>query len=123
MWSRTASISRGAGSDEYLNDAGTRYVGFFDGRGQNRFDAQWSLDMSARYSFPIFRDDVSGWFKVNVLNVLNNDGQISYSTSGSSTTNDAGQLVWVPSGSFGAVTSQNNYQTPRTYLFTLGIQF
>ena len=79
--------------------------------------------MSARYAFPIFRDDVSGWFKINVLNVLNNDAQTSFTTSGSASEGPGGELEWSPSSSFGNVTSQNNYQTPRTYLFTLGVQF
>ena len=121
VWSRTASVPL-TNSPNYLNDTGS-FTGYFDGRGQNRFSGWWSLDLSARYAFPIFRDDVSGWFKVNAINVLGNDELTSYTVTGSRTTGDGGQLEWQPSGSFGNTTSQNNYQQPRTYLFTLGVQF
>ena len=32
-----------------------------------------ALDFSARYTFPVFRDDVSGWVKIDALNVLDQD--------------------------------------------------
>ena len=64
-----------------------------------------------------------GAVKINALNVLDNDELISFGTAGSAGTNAAGVLVWNPASSFGRISSQANYQTPRTYLLTLGIEF
>ena len=121
VWSRIAPVPY---NDDplYLNDVGS-YNHFFDGRGNNRFSGFWRVDFSARYSFPVFRDDVSGWVKLDALNVLNQDALTSFGTVGTAETNAAGTLVWQPAGSFGSINSQNNYQLPRTYLVTLGIQF
>jgi hypothetical protein len=121
VWSRIGTV--GINDDpDYLNDIGS-YNYYFDGRGNNRFNGFWRMDLSARYSFPVFRDDVSGWLKLDALNVLNNDELIAFGTAGSAVTNAAGTLVWEAAESFGSIPSQANYQIPRTYLVTLGIQF
>lgn len=120
-WNKTGTVSL---NDDpvYLNDTGS-YTHYYDGRGNNRFPGFWALDFSARYAFPVFRDDVSGWVKINALNVLDNDTLLSYNVNGGTSTNAAGTDVWAPGGSFGNITSQFNYQTPRTFLLTLGLEF
>ncbi|MBD3869462.1 MAG: TonB-dependent receptor [Acidobacteria bacterium] len=134
VWSRTASVPLNNDPD-YISDIGN-YTHYFDGRGNNRFNGSWRLDFSARYTFPIFREDVSGWLKIDALNVLDQDELTSYGTTGFADDNGAGTLAWNPSGScgpgdspsvdcssFGRISSQGNYQTPRTMLLTLGVQF
>jgi hypothetical protein len=119
-WSRTALVSY-VDDPEYVNDADQWYVYYFDGRGQNRFDGWWSLDLSARWQFPIFKR-LNGWVKATIFNVFDNDALISYSTTGFAD-DTTGNPVWVPSESFGAARGPSDYQVPRSYLFTLGLAF
>jgi hypothetical protein len=121
-WSKTASVALG-NDPVYLNEAGTSYTHYFDGRGNNRFSGFWAMDFSARYTFPVFREDVSGWVKISAINLLDNDQLLSYNVSGGSTINAAGTRVWVPGGSFGGGITEASYQTPRSYLVTVGIEF
>ena len=48
---------------------------------------------------------------------------ISYDSSGSAVDDGNGNLSWEPDPWFGSIYSQNNYQTPRSYVFTLGLAF
>jgi len=113
---------------------GLIYTHHFDGRGQNRFDDWWSVDFSARWQFRIVKR-LDAWLKATVLNLFNNDALVRYDTSGASQQVD-GSLVWEPLGNcgpgdppstecsaFGAIRSQDDYQAPRGYLFTLGLAF
>ena len=155
-WSRTASVALAA-VPEYASSTGT-YTHFFDGRGQNRFEDLWSLDLATRYSLPLF-GRVAPFVKVEVLNVLDNDALLVYQTTGTSAIVD-GVLTWFPSGNadpraanynptcnpdsgqfqpstactgFGRIRGpqsagrglrdQNDYQTPRTFFVSAGIQF
>ena len=103
-----------------MRDRGN-YAHYFDGRGNNRFDDWWSLGLSARYQFPIFKR-MEGWVRASVENVFNNDTLIRFDTNGVATTDSSGNLAWEPGPFFGD-TVPVDYQPPRSYLFTLGIAF
>lgn len=132
---------------EYASSSGS-YSWFHNGRGNNRFDGVWSLDTALRYSVPVIWR-VAPFFKLDIRNVLNNDQLISYQTTGTSAVVN-GVRTWFPSGNadpraanynpscnpdsgsfspstactgFGRVRNENDYQTPRTFLITAGIQF
>lgn len=139
-WNRTASAALPSLDEDQLDALGIvnpprSYTRYYDGRGNNRFNDWWRLDLSGRYQIPVW-SDISSWLKVSILNVLDNDELTSYQTSGETITNAAGQQVWSPTGTcgpgdepsedctgFGRIRNENDYQLPRTYLVTLGIQF
>lgn len=143
VWSRTATVPRAA-VPEYLGQ-GASYTHFFDGRGQNEFNSVWSLDFAARWALPIWQR-LDAWVKVDVQNILNRDTLTSHLTTGRWVWSDSGtttpgddpnrQRRWAPSGNctpadspstdctaFGRITGPGNYQQPRTYLLTVGLQF
>jgi hypothetical protein len=123
-WHRTASVPQGD-TPEYLQDCPggvCRSYTYFFTRGADRFDGWWGVDLSARYQFPVYRQ-LNGWVKLDVTNITDNDSLKAHDVGASAQTNAAGQLVWVPSSSFGRVRNQLDYQTPRTYLVTLGLNF
>ncbi len=133
VWSNTADVPYND-NPAYLNDTGT-FTYYFDGRGNNRFNNWWRVDVSGRYQFPIWKQ-LNGWLKVDVLNATNEGTLISYGTAGSAVTNAAGTLVWQANGNcdqsdppstscsqFGRIRNQGDYQQPRTYLLTLGLTF
>jgi hypothetical protein len=132
-YSFTASVPR-TDVEEYLGESGN-YTYYFGGRGNERFDDFWRLDLSARYEVPIF-SRLNLFLKAAVTNVLNNDAVVSFATTGRAVTGADGQLTWVPVGNcgpgdepstsctgFGRIRSQNDYQSPRRFLFTVGLDF
>lgn len=145
-YNRTATRSL-ASVPEYAVSSGT-YTHFFNGRGGYRFDDVYSLDVALRYSVPVFFG-VSPFVKLDVRNVLDNDTLLSYQTTGTAAVVD-GVLTWFPSGNadprsasynascnpdsgsfqpstactgFGRIRNETDYQVPRTFLLSLGIQF
>jgi len=133
-WSRTAQVLL-ADDPGYNLPPGSTYEHFFDGRGNNTFDHGWTFDLSTRWQFPIFTR-LNGWLKATVLNVFNNDALIAYDTSGFASDDGMGNLSWEPVGNcdpgdspsvdctgFGRIRSQDDYQSPRAYVFTLGLAF
>jgi outer membrane receptor protein involved in Fe transport len=122
---------------EYLNEVGTTYTAFFGGRGNDRFNDWWALNASAKYQIPFYKD-ASAWLKLNVINLLDNDEVISWQTSGSADTSGA-VPDWNPTGNFGSdecqsapglgctgfgrIRNQDDYQDPRSFLVTLGVEF
>jgi outer membrane receptor for ferrienterochelin and colicin len=120
---------------QYLGAIGT-YEYFFGQRGSHRFDNIWSLDLSTRYDIPIF-SRVGAFLKVGVTNVFNNDGVLQFQTTGQAVLDDNGNPVaWQPAGTcglgdkpskdctgFGRIRNDQDYQKPRTYLMSLGIEF
>jgi hypothetical protein len=133
-WSRVAWLPLSE-DPEYNNEVGQLYMHYFDGRGDNRFDDWWTLDVATRWQFRV-QKRLDAWVKVTVLNVLDNDDLIAYDTSGYTIDDGMGNPVWAPAGNcgpgdppsvdctgFGAIRSQNDYQLPRSYLFTLGLSF
>ncbi len=117
----------------YLTDT-NNYTHFFDGRGQNRFDDFWTLDLSVRYELPVY-DRLRLWVKLTAQNALNNDSLTSFNTQGS------GQLVngilqFQPAGNcglgdspsadctgFGQIRNEDDYQLPRELFLTVGLRF
>ncbi|HVS30446.1 MAG TPA: TonB-dependent receptor, partial [Thermoanaerobaculia bacterium] len=139
VWSRTASVPRSV-ETLYASRPTTTYVHFFDGRGNNNFDNVWSLDVAGRYSLPLFRG-VAPFVKFSVANVTNNDTLTSFQTTGQAVpvTNADGTIShyeWAPTGNcgpadqpsrsctgFGRIRGQQDYQLPRRFLASVGIQF
>ncbi|HEV7238523.1 MAG TPA: TonB-dependent receptor [Thermoanaerobaculia bacterium] len=132
---------------QYVTSSGT-YTYFHDGRGNNRFDSVWSLDTALRYSVPVVWR-FAPFIKLDVRNILNKNTLISYQTTGTSAV-VSGVRTWFPSGNgdprsatynascnpdsgsfspstactgFGRVRNETDYQTPRTFLITAGLQF
>jgi hypothetical protein len=138
VWSRTAAVPV-ASIPEYASSTGT-YTHFFDGRGNNTFPSVWSLDTAVRYAVPLIAG-VSPFVKLDVQNVLNLDKVISYQTTGQrrAVNNPNGTFShweWAPVGNcgpgdtpstsctgFGRIANQFNYQAPRTFLLSVGLQF
>jgi hypothetical protein len=104
----------------YTSQGGS-FLGTYDGRGDFNFNDWWRLDLSARYQFPIWKE-LSGWVKIDALNVTNQDTLTSFQTTGE-VVDDGTFTIWTPSPEFGTIQSEDNYQTPREWLLTVGIQF
>jgi hypothetical protein len=135
IWNKVASVPLN-NYPAYVSDTGT-YTHFFEGRGSDRFDGWWRLDLSGRYQFPIWKR-LQGWIKVNVLNFTNESAVVSFDTSASFATTPGGTLIWQPNGNcgpgkdpwpstscsqFGQIRNELDYQQPRTYLLTIGLTF
>ena len=117
----------------YLGDSGV-YTHYFSGRGARRFNDWWSLDLSARYDFKVWKD-MGAFLKVGVLNALNNDEVIQFQTTGEAVLDGAGNpIAWQPTGNcglgdgpsrdctgFGRIRNDGDYQNPRTFLLTIAI--
>lgn len=106
----------------YLNEVGRTYTHFIGGRGNNRFDGFWRLDMSARYTIGLVKR-LNLWTQVNVINVTNNDELVAFNTGGRVEPNANGVLVFVPGGNFGKPRSDLDYQTPRSYFVSVGLNW
>lgn len=119
---------------EYAGDSG-EYTHFFGGRGTERFNDWWSLDLSARYEVSVF-SDVGLFLKAAVLNVLDNDEVIRFQTLGQAVEGPNGELTWAPVGNcglgdepsesctgFGRIRNEDDYQDPRTFVLSVGIEF
>lgn len=121
-FSRRANVAAGADpAPDYSGAPGT-YSKYFDGRGNNRFDGFWNLDGTVRYDINFWRD-VGMMFKFDIRNITDNDALISYQTGGSAVDPGSGVPQWQPNASFGLASSERNYQTPRTYVFSMGVQY
>ena len=126
---------------DYVGEVGNQYTHFFGGREAGRFSGFWGIDLALRYQVPLIRD-VSGWIKLDVHNVLDNDELIAFDTSGVALVeggvptsdpaldqNDdgiidgTGTLRFDPGDNFGEARSEFDYQAPRTYLVTVGLQW
>jgi len=123
---RSSSPDCGAGQDPNVSpgcyaNQGTSFLGTFDGRGDFTFNDWWRMDLSARYQFPLWKE-LTGWVKVDALNVTNQDTLTSFQTTGE-TVSDGTFDRWAPSPTFGTIQNEDNYQTPREWLLTVGIQF
>jgi hypothetical protein len=144
VWSRAASVARSI-EPAYAAHPSTTYTRFFDGRGNNTFSDVWSLDTALRYELPLFAG-IAPFIKLDVLNILNNDALIQYDTTGTTVTNADGSVSWAPSGNatttmptchpdnadfepsancsgFGRIRNEDDYQSPRTFMFSAGIRF
>ena len=134
---------------DYITEAGNTYNHFHDGRGQNRLDDVWWMDLSVRYQVPLV-SRLELWLKLTAQNVLNNDELIGFQTSGETWFRDpdTGLLIhpttgdltpfptFIPTGNcgvgdtpsedctgFGRIRSERDYQIPREIFFTVGLRF
>jgi len=121
-YSERASVAAGTDPAPDYSGAPGSYTKFFDGRGNNRFDSFWSLDTTFRYEISLWKD-LRLYAKLDVLNATNQDNLISFRTGGSAVVNTAGVEQWQPNSTFGTPSSERNYQTPRTYLISAGLNF
>jgi len=119
-WARTASVDVWLDDPAAVKEQDYEMTWFFEPRGANRFPSVWALDLSLRHQFRIVKD-LNAWIKLDATNVLNRDHEVSFNTSGSAILGSAGEPVaFQPGPNFGKVTSPANYQTPRTFLLTIG---
>ncbi len=127
----------------YVSESGN-YVYYFGkngevtdhARGSRRFNDWWQLDFSGRYNLPVYRD-IRPFAKVSVLNLLNNHEVIKHQTSGRAVRDTNGNPTgWEPIGNcgldstpsesctgFGRIRGSSDYQLPRSYQISLGVQF
>ena len=90
------------------------------------------MDLSARYQIQLHRQ-LETWLKVTVTNLFDDDTLIRYDTTGSAESgivacpgcvvDAANNLTWRSGGTFGEARGVQDYQTPRSYLFTVGLVF
>ena len=131
-WSRTATTSY-IDQPQYLNDVGS-YTHFFGGRGTESFDNWRRLDFSARWDIGYWKS-FGVWLKTTVINITNEDSLLEFNTNASAVNNN-GVLTWVPNGNcglgdtpstsctgFGRIASEEQYQRPREFFFTVGLSF
>ena len=107
---------------------------YFGDRGAGTFAGYGLVDFAATYSIPAWRS-LSPWFKVEVLNVLNNQKLISWDTTVTADMKgpldgNGLPLNYIPGPNFGKATSTANYPRPRqgmdggrTYLMSFGVRF
>ncbi|HET7697911.1 MAG TPA: TonB-dependent receptor [Vicinamibacterales bacterium] len=107
---------------------------FFGERGAGSFSGFALVDLATTWSVPVWQS-LSPWFKVEVLNLLNNQKLIGWDTT--VTANAAGArdasglpLEYVQGANFGKGTSTAHYPRPRpgmdggrTYLLAFGARF
>ena len=75
--------------------------------------ARWQIQLWKNLNF---------WLKVDALNFTNESTLTTYQTTGS--VDNSGTIPqWQPSTNFGRVRNDLDYQVPRTWLFTIGLQF
>jgi len=100
---------------------GSRFTGIYDGRGGYTFDDWWRIDLSARWNIQLWKN-LNFWLKVDALNFTNESTLTTFQTTGS--VDNTGTIPqWQPASSFGRVRNDLDYQVPRTWLFTVGLQF
>ena len=119
-YSRTARVP--AGSDPGVIGAPSTFTKFFDGRGNNRFDSLWALDTTVRYDIAFYKD-LTAYIKLDIENITNEDSLLTHRTGGTAVTGSGGVLEWQPLPNFGTASSERNYQTPRSYLVSVGMSW
>jgi hypothetical protein len=107
---------------------------YFGERGDGSFAGYGLVDLATTYSIPVWKS-MSPWFKVEVLNMLNNQKLISWDTTVTADSKSALDAFGLPVGyvkgpNFGNATSTANYPRPRqgmdggrTFLMSFGLRF
>ena len=126
-------------AEQIANDPGyarrpTAQTLFFGDRGAGSFAGFALVDLAANWSVPVWRS-LSPWFKVEVLNLLNNQKVIGWDTTVTANANGARDanglpLEYVKGPNFGNATATTHYPRPRpgmdggrTYLLAFGVRF
>jgi hypothetical protein len=107
---------------------------FFGERGAGTFAGFALVDLATTWSMPVWRS-LSPWFKVEVLNALNNQKLIGWDTTVTANANGARDenglpLEYVTGPNFGKATATSHYPRPRagmdggrTFLLAFGARF
>ncbi len=107
---------------------------FFGERGAGQFPGYALVDFAATWSVPVARS-LRPWVKVEVLNALNNQKQISWDTTVTADPNGPKDqnglpLAYIKAPTFGQATKNTDYPRPRpgldggrTYFMALGFRF
>jgi hypothetical protein len=107
---------------------------YFGERGAGSFAGYGLVDLASTYTVPVWRS-LSPWFRVEVLNVMNNQKLISWDTTVTADTKGALDefglpVSYLPGANFGKATSTANYPRPRqgmdggrTFLMAFGVRF
>ena len=118
----------------YANGPSSGTVYFDAGRGSGQHTGYGLLDLSFKYSIPVWQS-LGPWFKAEIYNVLNNATQIGANTSISVDPNSPLDEFGIPTGylegsRFGEATSVNHYPQYlpgldglRTFRMSLGFRF
>lgn len=121
-YSLTATSTSPGADPANSGDPGT-FTEFFGGRGNQRFDSLWALDLSARYQVQLAKK-LDAWIKLAIRNVTNEDTLETFNVSGSAGADPiTGLNVFMPGGNFGNADSERDFQRPRQYLVTVGIDW
>jgi hypothetical protein len=140
VWNRRAQVPRSC-IPGYVRCQGRTYTHYFDGWGHNRLGTWWRADLSARYRVPI-RNKVDFWVKVSAINVTNEAAPVAFDEFATTFDDSNGVPTFVPLGNcpdepvarlncadgsrrtgFGATRNDEDYQAPRTWLLTVGLQW
>lgn len=102
---------------------------YFGKRGSQQFNSYTQFDFHLNYSIPVWKT-VAPYFIVNVVNVLNDHTLIGWNTTVSRDRSagapvDANGLAtnFIKGASFGKARNNNDFPTPRTFSFALGLHF
>jgi hypothetical protein len=107
---------------------------YFGERGAGTFAGYGLFDLATTWSMPVWKT-VSPWFKVEVLNALNNQKLISWDTTVTADANgpkdaDGLPLNYVTGPNFGKALRTTDYPRPRpgmdggrTFLMAFGVRF
>jgi outer membrane receptor protein involved in Fe transport len=100
---------------------------FFGERGAGTFAGFHAFDLALNYELPLYKA-ARPWFKVELLNVFNNDKLIAWNTALVPDWNgpvdaDGIPLNYIEGRNFGKGTSNTHYPVARTFRFSLGFRF
>ncbi len=100
---------------------------FFGERGSERFAGYGTFDLGLQYSIPVFRS-LRPYVKLDLLNLLNNDKLIGWSTTVTPDPNSPLDSLGQPTGfirgdNFGNATSNASFPVAREYRVAFGFRF
>jgi outer membrane receptor for ferrienterochelin and colicin len=100
---------------------------YFGARGAGEFAGSHAFDLALNYELPLYKS-ARPWFKVELLNALDNDKRIAWNTTirpdfDGPLDADGIPTTYIQGRSFGQGTSNAHYPTARTFRFSLGFRF
>lgn len=132
------SAIRSVDTGSYVTNPGyeapnSRWDYYFSGRGEYRWDDITRTDLAVNYSFflNVFGRDIEVFLQPEILNLLNEQGQIGGNSSirligdgfDPFTETPVEGIDWEKGDSFGQPTGEGDYQDPRTFRLSLGVRF